>query len=154
MKGNRGISPLIATILLIAFAVALGSLVYSYIIVFQGGTGARGCAGWVSIEVPIRTAGGEPAYQVESGQIVIDVRNSGATEISALMITYVGTEDNIEIERTTRGLSRGSTQKFRQEYDRATLGTIQSIIVTPLFVRTGEEIVCTEASVEIRESAR
>ena len=154
MKGNRGISPLIATILLIAFAVALGSLVYSYIIVFQGGTGSQGCSALVRIDVPVRTPDGDPAYQVESGQIVIDVRNNGHTEVSALMITYVGTEDNIEIERTTRGIGVGRTQKFRQDYDRATLGTIQSIIVTPLFVRTGEEIVCTEASVEIRESVR
>lgn len=151
MKGTRGISPLIATILLIAFAVALGSLVYSYIIVFQGGTGA--CTNWVSIDSAVKTADGELAYQIEGGQIVIDIRNSGNTEVSALIITYVGTEDSIEVE-TTRGIGVGRSHRFRQDYDRATLGTILSIIVTPLYVRTQEELICNEASIEIRNTHR
>jgi flagellin-like protein len=154
MKGNRGISPLIATILLIAFAVALGSLVYSYIIVFQGGTGAQGCSSLVSIDSAVKTTDGDPAYQLEGGQLVIDIRNVGYTEVSALMITYVGSEDNIEVERTIRGVGVGRTQKFRQDYDRALLGAIQSIIVTPLYVRTQEELVCNEASLEIRDPSR
>ena len=154
MKGNRGISPLIATILLIAFAVALGSLVYSYIVVIGGGTGARGCSSLVSIDSAVKTPDGDLAYQIEGGQIVIDVRNTGYTDVSALMITYVGTEDNIEIDRTSRGIGVGRTHKFREDFDRATLGAIQSVIVTPLYVRTQEELVCNEATIEIRNTAR
>jgi flagellin-like protein len=149
MMGRRGISPLIATILLIAFAVALGSLVYSYIIVFQGGTGARGCSSIVSIDSAIKTPEGEAAYLLENGQIVIDIRNTGYTDISSVVITYVGTEDNIDVEPPRSAIGIGRVNKFRQDYDRAALGSIETIIVTPSYVRAQEETVCNEATIEI-----
>ena len=154
MNGRRGISPLIATILLVAFAVALGSLVYSYIVVFQGGTGARGCSNIVSIDSATKSPTGELTYLLEGGQLVIDVRNTGYTDVSSLAITYVGTEDNIEINRTRLGIGVSRIQKFRQEYDRATLGSIQTIIVTPYYIRAQEETICNEASIEITTLGR
>lgn len=154
MKGTRGISPLIATILLIAFAVALGSLVYSYIVVFQGGTGARGCSNIVSIDSAIKTPDGALAYSIESGQIVINVRNTGYTDISSLAITYIGTDDNIDVGPTRSGIGVSRVQNFRQEYDRAAIGAIQTIIVTPYYVRAQEETICNEATIEITEQRR
>lgn len=150
MKGRRGISPLIATILLIAFAVALGSLVYSYIVIFQGGTGSRGCSNIVSIDSTLKTADGVSAYQVTGGQIVVDVRNTGYTPVSSVDLTYVGSNDNIDSGPIKGQISMGKTKKFRQAYDQSKLGTLQTIVVTPYFVQSEQEVVCPEASITIR----
>lgn len=154
MNGRRGISPLIATILLIAFAVALGSLVYSYIVIFQGGTGARGCSNIVSIDSAVKTDDGGLAYSIVDGEIIIDIRNSGYTEVTSLDITYVGSEENLDVDRERAALAVSRTKKFREAYDRTALGAIQTIIVTPYFVQAEEETICSEASIEIRELKR
>ena len=153
MKGTRGISPLIATILLIAFAVALGSLVYSYIVIIGGGTGARGCSNIVGL-TSVTAMDGQPAYAIESGQIILNLRNSGYTDISSLAITYVGTNENIDIPSTPRGIATGRVQAFRQDYDRTTLGAIQTIVITPYYVRAQEETICNEATIEVAVQRR
>lgn len=150
MKGRRGISPLIATILLIAFAVALGSLVYSYIVIFQGGTGSRGCSNIVSIDSVLKTADGLPAYQIDSGQIVLDIRNTGYAPVSSVAITYVGSNENIDAGPITGQIAVGRTKQYRHNYDQSKLGTLQTIVVTPYFVQSQQETICNEASIEIR----
>ena len=150
--GRRGISPLIATILLIAFAVALGSLVYSYIVIFSGGTGQRGCSGYVSIDSAVKVDGA-PAYQLQDSEIKLDIRNTGYTEVSSIVVTIVGTENTQEIEEPSR-IAVGRTDSSFIGYSRGDIGTINSVIVTPYYVQTEEEVICSEAALELTTQKR
>ena len=97
-RGKRGISPLIATVLLVAFAVAVGVMIMN-VRNPPKGTGAD-CSG-VNLELQI--INGKPllCYDTLNNKINVMVRNTGNVDVEKLKLIVTAadfTRDEFEIE--------------------------------------------------------
>ena len=157
VSGKRAISPLIATVLLIAFAVALGSVVYTYFILLVdsgGGSSLNGCAKFVSLGTVKNN--GNYVYQYDSGsqEIKVNLFNNGVSEVSGLTYSVVGSKDIYTVKNDMKDtISPGTAQKLKIDYDAGKYGNIQSIIITPLYVKAGAQELCQEGKIQISSQA-
>ena len=148
---KRGVSPLIATVLLISFAVALGSVVLNWgknLDISRPGDACSGAA------IKIRNIGeGEACYSGSGSNIFINfiLDNSGSVDINGFGIWIVGEKgtklldlDNIEIK--SGELLNVKDDKIK--YDLSTYGKINYIQFIPK-VKTSSGIdICPKNSVK------
>jgi flagellin-like protein len=133
--GRKGISPLIATVLLIAFSVGLGAVVMSWgenfiedNAEFVTGTAevAAGCSG---IDVDVIKVKGKEQVCVTSTGISVFLDNQGES-VSGVQATLVGSEGvAITSNILTTTLLQGDGRK--QEFSHDAVGTIVQIKLTP-----------------------
>ena len=105
---KKGVSPLIATILLIAFAVALGSVVMNWGLNLNFAKSSDVCIG---VEIKIRNVGSSEACfggVGSNGYIHFIIDNIGANEISGLAVWMIGEKgtklfdiDNLRIKKNS-----------------------------------------------------
>src|SRR3990167_1379626 len=92
-KSKKGVSPLIATILLIAFAVALGSVVMNWGLNLNLGKSDDKCR---NVEIKLRDIdSAEACYGGfgSNGYINFIIDNTGSADISGLAIWVVGDKE-------------------------------------------------------------
>jgi len=156
---RRGISPLIATVLLIAFAVALGSVVYTYFILLVdsgSGTSLNGCAKFVSLST-IKSSNGNYVYQydAQTKEIKINLYNNGYSEVSGLTYSVIGTKDNYNVNNDMKDtISQATVYKLTIPYDPGKYGSIQSIMITPFYVKAGQQELCPDGKIQINEQTQ
>jgi flagellin-like protein len=141
MFGKKGVSPLIATVLLIAFSVALGAVVMTY-------SGSLGECGSVYIEL-VET-GGEPDICLDDFELTFTLENGPKEAISSFKITYYGNLDAVtkDLEDT---LGPGEVRKFTTEYNSKSLGAIEKIKIVPVVIENGGQLICpSEKSITIQ----
>jgi flagellin-like protein len=113
---RRAISPLIATIMLIAICVAGGLLVYTIFFSTAGTISAKGQLTVEAIDL-VKQTDGAVAF-------TITIKNSGNKPISAptsyLNVTLKGTE--YEVPLPSGGLQPGQSTSFIQNFDAAHAG--------------------------------
>jgi flagellin-like protein len=115
LKSKKGISPILATLLLIVIAVAAVIVTYAWVMTFTGST--TGQAGAVLSLDNIRF------YEDTEDYIQITLRNSGTSDAKVEKV-YAGTSDsNLEPQTvssyspTTQMISTGSTLTITFQYD-------------------------------------
>ncbi len=133
-NSKKGVSPLIATILLIAFAVALGSVVMNWGLSLEIGKSADKCR---NVEIKIRNIDvAEVCFGGfgQNGYINFIIDNTGAIDISGLAIWVVGDKgtrlfnlDNILIKK---GALFDKKDK-EVSYDFTTFGNIKQVQFLP-----------------------
>ena len=131
---KKGISPLIATVLLIAFAVALGALVMTY-------SGSLSECGKIDIE--ISEVGGSPqiCYNSEEKLVVVTITNGVKENINKFVFNLYGSRDvdNVEILQT---IEKAQTKKLTIPYDLERLGALEKVEIKPVQLNGDDEIVC------------
>lgn len=133
-KPKKGVSPLIATILLIAFAVALGSVVMNWGLNLDLGKSVDKCRG---IEIKIRNIDtGEVCFGGfgSNGYINFIIDNIGTTDIDGLAIWIVGDKGTRFFDLDGIPLKKGSLydKKDREVgYDFPTFGNIRQVQFIP-----------------------
>ncbi len=105
MKSRKGISPILATLLLIVIAVAAIAVTYAWIMTYMGTTTRQA-------EVTLYKAN----VNFVSGKIVIDVGNSGTSDTTILGV-YAGTsassmQSYTPTYATSSSLAAGSINSF------------------------------------------
>jgi len=88
LKSKRGISPILATLLLIVIAVAAIVVTYAWVITFTGST--TGQAGIILVKTNVYYNG---------THIVIDVKNTG-TNNAKIQTVYIGTSEGSLLPQT------------------------------------------------------
>lgn len=149
-SSKKGVSPLIATVLLIAFAVALGSVVMNWGLNLNLGKSADKCR---NVEIKIRNIG---AAEVcfggfgSNGFIDFIIDNTGSTEISGLAIWIIGDKgtqlsdiDNITIKKGALFEKKGDEIK----YDFSKFGDINQVQFIPK-VRFQVTEICSRNSIK------
>ena len=93
-SSKRGMSPLIATVLLIAFAVAIGTMIMNW----SAGVHAEGDAGDFCQAISIITD--EGACYDENNQLVFTVRNNGNEQVDGLLLgsSSADSEQDIKVK--------------------------------------------------------
>ncbi len=100
MLGKKGMSPIIATILLIAFAVALGAMImnWSSSLVAEGALDSTCKATEITVRNPVCFL---------NNKIKLDVINSGETDVQALMLRIKSSESNQDIQIKNSRMGKG-----------------------------------------------
>ena len=151
MMDKRGISPLIATILLIAFAIALGLVVMnwgkSYIEekaeFTAGATDTSGC-GLVELNV-IQVAGRDKiCYNPNDNSIEVFLENGPDAKITDLQVRVVGSQGIKTLESVLdKSIEQSVSAQIKFNYPSG-LGDVQQLKMTPVI---GEDVACTKQSV-------
>ena len=147
---KRGVSPLIATILLIAFAVALGSVVMNWGLSLSLGKSEDGCR---NVEIKIRSLDSADVCFGgfgQNGYINFIIDNVGI-DISGLAIWIVGDKGTRLFDLDNILIKRGSLYEKKDKevsYDFTQFGNIKQIQFIPK-VKSGQTIeICPKNAVK------
>lgn len=131
---NKAVSPLIATVLLIAFAVSLGAVLLTYMT-------SLGECGSVSIEVATIDGNPQICYNSNSNKLEFTIENSGREDVEYLKLSLTGAlnVDNVDV---MRAISRSETEKMSVDYKLQYLGKLQKLKIMPVVLEDNEEVIC------------
>ncbi|MDD5087151.1 MAG: hypothetical protein PHV16_05360 [Candidatus Nanoarchaeia archaeon] len=151
-KQKRGLSPLIATILLIAFAVALGAFVMSWgktADITNEFESTQKCAE-TSLKVGIINNMPQIYYGGEgnNGFVEFTIENDGNQEIKGLIVWVVGERETMisEIEKLQIKVGYPLTKKLSYNFNK--YGEIKKVNFIPKITINEEMITCAKKSVE------
>jgi len=134
MRGKRGVSPLIATVLLIAFAVSLGAVLINLGINLFGDP----CSNR-SVEVLVVEGTTRICHVESSKTISMTVFNSGKTGIDGFKLSVIGnTAYNEDIPE-----SLGPQEKKVISYPVPDLKQIDVVTLVPYYVQSGQTHYCS-----------
>ncbi len=142
MMNKKGISPLIATVLLIAFAVALGAVVMSWgkAYVTMDDTERFACN---KAEIKIHEIQGPELSFSRSGNYVsFMVDNTGSIDITGIRVWVIG-EKETQIANIEEEIKQGYPLRKKIDYNFETYGNIKQVNIIPKITIEKEEIVCT-----------
>jgi flagellin-like protein len=123
LLNKRGVSPLIATVLLLAFAVALATVV----IQLDPFTGK--CSN-VDIKISEIDGSKRVCYDEQDKQLSVYLVNSEYF-IESIKVSISGTEDVLNIDDLGVSIGKNTVQKINIPYDISVYGKIVDIIITP-----------------------
>lgn len=134
MANKKAVSPLIATVLLIAFAVSLGAVLLTYLT-------SLGECGSVSIEIPKLEDTPQICYNSNTNKLDFTLENSGREDIDSLKLTLTGAL-NVENLDVDHAIPHAETEKISIDYKFLSLGKIQQVKIIPVVIEDNEEVVC------------
>lgn len=142
-RNKRGLSPLIATILLIAFAVALGAVIMNL------GRSLSMDAGFSILEME----GEKQICYIDRGEnsaLEMTIKNGDVMEIVDLKVSIVGTTNNIinKDSLLTESIGKAELKRVIVPYNSGDVGELKKIIITPNILRNGEKTFGTGLEIE------
>lgn len=151
-RSKKAVSPLIATILLIVFSIALGAVVMSwgeaYIeekAEFVKGT-QETVAGCDATVLKIIKVGGVPQVCVRDDVIEVFIENGPNTEVYDIHARVVGTEGIANRESILDApLMSGDAKKVMFRFN--PVGQIRQVKLTPMILRAGALTPCLEQGI-------
>jgi flagellin-like protein len=131
---KRGLSPLIATVLLIAFAVAIGAVLMAY-------SGTLGECGTVDILIPTETGSPAVCFDQTQNGIQFTIENGQKEDVQSFKVTLHGVNDIVNLELDEM-LGTSEAKRFTIPYDLETLGALEKMKISPIIIEDGEHLVC------------
>lgn len=159
LRSKKGISPLIATVLLIAFAVALGAVVMnwgrSYVEDMSEKSAETSntkvaCAQDVGYEVYTISNTPKICYDADNGQLEIMLKNTGDIQLYGFTFNVLGMDDTGITMDFNTSINKASFKKFEIEFDTSEHGDIQFVEIIPKIYSAGNVVECS-TDADIRE---
>lgn len=159
---KKGISPLIATVLLIAFAVALGAVVMnwgrSYVEETAKQSGQTSdakvtCAQKVKIEIVEVAKTPKICYNENEGYVEITLQNKGEVNLEGLLFNVLGDEGTGISYDVNETLERSRIKKYTIDYDTSEHGAIEFVQIIPKIDVSGSAISaeCSDSDLQWEE---
>ncbi len=149
MRNKKGISPLIATVLLIAFAVALGAVVMNWGRAYvedtardTGVTSDTRIACSQNVAVQLVHVGGSPriCYNDDDQHVEITLQNRGSMDLEGFVFNILGTQGSGESYDYNVTLSRSGIERFELPYDASDHGSVEFVQAIPKIMVRGSNI--------------
>ena len=140
--GKKGVSPLIATVLLIAFAVALGAVVMNWGKTqiqdnINAGTECK------DMEFSWFMRGGKPVLCYTPESIEITVQNGPLMEVEGIKMIVDGSKEIYTAESiTAERIGKAEAKKITANYDTEKYGEPRVIKLFPKVTRNEKSIIC------------
>ena len=144
LRNKRGVSPLIATILLIAFAVALGAVVMNI-----GRNKIMGMdAGFAVLDL-----GGKKQIcfydRAGNSALELTLKNGDVMEIEDLQVSLIGKNDIVNKDHLLmEPIKKAEVKRVVVTYDAGQVGELRKVVITPNIVRNGEKTLGTGLEIE------
>ena len=153
LKNKRGISPLMATVLLVAFSIALGAVVMSwgedYIATnseFTAGANELG-AGCDRVSFSIISVKGVPQVCYDPSAVQIFIENGQSIELANIQARLVGTDGIVQAEIFSEPLAPLNAIKTTFAYDN--IGFPLQLKIIPKINISNTEIFCADKAIVI-----
>jgi len=130
--GRRGISPLIATVLLLAFAVAVGTMAVSYIV---DATTSEPCDA-----ITLAVQEGVPVCY-RNGQVDVIFTNRGQDTIYSAMLKFVNANGDIAERTVPLSLEAAKSTKITVDYQTISISGVK-LTITPAYIKDGRNVYC------------
>ncbi|MBN1274876.1 hypothetical protein JXA12_01105 [Candidatus Woesearchaeota archaeon] len=144
MRSRKGMSPLIATVLLIAFAVALGAMIMNWSVDGttttpddRGGDAGDPCQ---DVQLQLKQVFGKQILCYQDGAIKFNVVNTGGREITGIQVRTID-EDLNEVKHDVPGSRLPSGGTFEYSLPAAALGRVHVELV-PYVLENGNPKYC------------
>lgn len=154
LKSKNAVSPLIATSLLIAFAVALGSVVMNWSLNLEFGSSQNGCR---NVQIKVRNINSAEICFSSSGQngyINFIVDNAGSADIKGLAIWIIGEKSTKLFDLDNAFIKKGELYKKSDRevnYDASLLGRIKQVQFIPK-IPSGQTVeICPKNAVKVEK---
>jgi len=141
--GRRGISPLIATVLLIAFAVSIGTMIMNW------GKDAIAVGDCSETKLEIQMINDKPlfCYDTLNNQVNVMIKNTGSTNVNMLKMRVVTPDFSTEDKDIgDSAIESGSIKTKNIEYVHSGVFRVEII---PIITVGGKERVCSEKFVSV-----
>jgi flagellin-like protein len=137
-RGKRAMSPLIATVLLIAFAVALGAMIMNWSsgVSASDRVEAANCEG-VAINL-------EEAMCLQDSQVTVQVRNTGDARIDALEIVFINEAEDLDLRLRIPDSSLIKSEAMERIVKTITNSLDTQVELNPLVLNADGELVACE----------
>lgn len=153
---KKGISPLIATILLVAFVIVIAILIWFWwnnvVRTTAEKFGHESTGQWIctnDVEVSVSNPSCNPIpAELGNYSVEFEADNLGTYDVAYFKARFDGSEGSSAIN-TQLGLSQGAISSFGVEVDTAETGTLQTLEVIPAIKVDGLDSFCTDKSVTI-----
>ena len=142
-RGKRGISPLIATVLLIAFAVAIGVMLINI------GGKAKKVGDCTEVKIELQTINSKPllCYDTLNTKLTFMIKNTGSVDIDKIKLLATG-EDYSHDEKIIDDSSLTSGSLITKTIDYVKSGKFK-IELVPMITYGGKEASCLDKSVAV-----
>lgn len=156
---KKGISPAAATLILIAFAIALGAVVMtwgkSYIeekAEFVGEVEVSGC-GTVSFDI-IKVGGAYQAcYDVSKDSLELLLENGDTADLLDMQVRVIG-DQGIYMQDSLLSNPLLRTHSVKRSVPYGNIGRIQQVKITPVIEVAGSRVVCGKRSLILEKELR
>lgn len=146
LADRKGLSPLIATVLLIAFAVAIGTVIMNWGI----GATTEGCG---DVAVDFSDAGGTPAVcvDVQARHLQFDVTNNGDAKVDFIRIDATDQSGNYEGKQVPVELEIGASADSSIQLSTGQPTNIYVQLVPGITDEEGHQELCVNSMVRVNE---
>ncbi|MFC1800902.1 hypothetical protein ACFLZB_00345 [Nanoarchaeota archaeon] len=144
---KRGIGPLLATILLIVLAVAVGVVVMNFGRA-QIESSAK-CAVDIGLTIVELNQEEQLCYEKLNNQIYFIAENGPNVPLTGLRLRVIGSEAIFVRDLEGSDVEKAGTTMQYVDYDYTTYGDIKQFKLTPKVRLYDEEIICSEQSIEM-----
>ena len=152
INSKKGVSPLIATVLLIAFAVALGAVVMNWGRAQLDPHGSQGICSNVEISLEKIDNQLNLCYSSDDSKISFLLRNDGSTSVHKMRMTLISSSVDPYNNVINQRIDPAETKRYEISYS-PNFGNIQKIRLTPIIVadlnNPLSEQVCMDKAIEI-----
>ena len=150
-KNNQGIAPIVATLLLLTFAVTIGIVIMNF-----GRAQVQlesKCA--IDIDMSFSEIGGEEqiCFNRERDIIELSVENGVNIEVTGLIVNVIGTERAESFDLADSAMSKAGVYLTDLGYNVGANGEIRQVKVIPKITPFDEEVVCTEQALVMESVA-
>ena len=134
---KKGISPIVATLLLLSFAITLGIFFLNF--------------GRAQVELsavcPVNIGLTEKRICFENNQIKFSIQNGINVNIEGLIVNIIGTKKADTFELSDAVIDKAGTHNGIIPYDKTISGKIRQIKISPKITLYDEEHICIEKAV-------
>jgi flagellin-like protein len=164
LKQKKGVSPLIATVLLIAFAVALGAVVMNWGKSFTTGQmqqvqdrSDRDIKCTMDVSLGVTEIGGAAQMCYGAGPtantqyLYFAITNIGTRDVYQIDVHILGDGDPGTYSNTTMNgttIAQGAMLRRNITYDNSTIGSIQKVSIVPKVDLAGKIVTCSGNSLD------
>ncbi len=134
LKSKRGVSPLIATILLIAFAVSLGSVVMNWSLNLGSDKSLNGCR---NVEIKVESKNSVEVCSGilgQNGYINFIIENKGLVDVQGLVMWIIGEKGTKLVDLDGASIKSGASYNKNDKeltYDSSLLGILKQVQFMP-----------------------
>ena len=160
LSGKKGVSPLIATVLLIAFAVALGAVVMNWgrgyvedTADFASKTSNREGRCSTEIDLEIIKIGGKKQVCVDNGTNTVNftIQNSGSVEVKGIRIQAIGNTSSIASLVMNESFETAVPKRRYMNYSYSGNGTVSQVRFTPLIEVDEAKVWCAQNVLKVED---
>jgi flagellin-like protein len=144
IDSKKGIAPLVATLLLISFAVSLGVVIMN----FGRAQVELQAQCPVDIDLKLSEIGGKKQACLDGKTISFTVENGANMKVTGLVVNVIGSK-KAETKEFNTAIDKVGTFVGSMPYDAGVSGTIRQLKITPKIKLAAQEEICIEKSLVI-----